>query len=94
MDVVTEWSTFHSPVGVLTIEVGVIHGDLWVRTVRGVLGTVATVGYVGSTDVHTVAGSPILSRPTHEDVLGEITRNDGASWHDLTRLDGAAAAPF
>jgi hypothetical protein len=94
MDVETRTSAIVVDNGVMTIEVGVIHGDLWVTSVRGVLGTVVTIGYVGSPDVHTVVGSPVTSRPTHDDVVAELLRDRRTSWQDLCELEGAAPAPF
>ncbi len=94
MDVTQRSSNVYLPNGVMTIEVGVIHGELWVSSIRGLLGTVVTVGYVGSPDVHTVLGSPIASRPTHEEVILELTRDRGTDWQDLLGLDGASPSPL
>lgn len=61
--------------GVMTIEVGVIHGEPWVTTVPSAQGTVVTARYVGSPDIYTVAGSPVGSGPTHEEVIAELMRD-------------------
>ncbi|MFI9256034.1 hypothetical protein [Streptomyces sp. NPDC053069] len=74
------------PGGVMTDDVGVITGDLTVRTTPGPDGHTAhvTVQYTGADEWYTLTGSPtpIPDRclaAYHRDLLGRIRRGQGAT---------------
>ena len=72
------------PGGVMTDEVGVVTGDLTVRTEAGEDGSVRSmVAYQGALDWYTITDGPTSLGPddldtVHTRVVERVTRGDGA----------------
>lgn len=88
------------PGGIMTNDVGVVTGDVVVRTTPVAEGTAAgtavTVSYVGSTDVYTVSGSPLTQPIDHGAVVDHLATDRGVGddgnhrFTDLTDLFGSS----
>lgn len=92
------------PGGIMTNDVGVVTGDIVVRTTPVGEGTAAgtaartavTVSYVGSTDVYTVSGSPLTQPIDHGAVVDHLATDRGVGddgnhrFTDLTDLFGSS----
>lgn len=94
----TETSNVEAPKGgVMTNDVGVISGELTIETRSGEGGTDVIATYVGSTDRYIVSGSPVGSKPSHQEVVAHLTKDRGTGpdgnpqFTDLTDLPGASA---
>jgi hypothetical protein len=89
------------PGGIMTNDVGVVTGDVVVRTSAVATdageGVAVTVSYVGSTDVYTVSGSPLTQPASHNTVLNHLATDRGLGadgnhqYTDLTDLPESSA---
>lgn len=92
------------PGGIMTNDVGVVTGDVVVRTSAAATdagdGVAVTLSYIGSTDVYTVSGSPLTQPTSHNTVLDHLATDRGVGpdgnhlfndLTDLTDLPGSSA---